>query len=200
MQKLPTFDSAKYEFTYFATIAMKNVMAVQAIENRLNLMAEVINELIGRLANKDSSVDLETFKVTFLKELATLLDQDSEFEFSNSLFDLLGAERADLRDSFQALAKRVSKIESALGHEKVEEGERFNISQNTLEAEGKCMKIVLIDNFNRDSVADVLIAENVHSGFGELIVKLLNENKGEDYYFVLKSNDYRLSRGMEDLV
>ena len=130
MQKLPTFDSAKHEFTYFATITMKNAMAVQAMENRLNIIAKKINELIDR----DSSVDLETFKATFLKELATLLDQESEFEFSNSLFDLLGTERADLKDSFkllelqfQALAEKVSKIESALGYEKIPEGEKPNI-------------------------------------------------------------------------
>ncbi|MEG4289960.1 hypothetical protein Q5692_23900 [Microcoleus sp. C2C3] len=130
MQKLPTFNSAKHEFTYFATMTMKNAMAVQAMENRLNVMAEAINALIDR----DSSVDLETFKATFLKELATLLDQESEFEFSNSLFDLLGTERTDLKDSIrllelqlQTLAERVSKIESALGHEKISEGDKPNI-------------------------------------------------------------------------
>ncbi len=130
MQKLSTFDSAKHEFTYFATVTMKNVMAVQAMENRLNVMTEAINQLIDR----DSSVDLETFKVIFLKELATLLNQNSEFEFSNSLFDLLGAERADLKDSFkllelqfQVLAEKLSKIESALGHEKIEKDDKPNV-------------------------------------------------------------------------
>jgi len=129
MQKLPLFDSAKHEFTYFATITMKNAMAIQAMENRLNVMTEAINLLI----DENSSVDLESFKATFLKELATLLDQDSEFEFSNSLFDLLGTERTDLKDSFsslelqlQVLAEKVSKIESALDHEKVEETEKSN--------------------------------------------------------------------------
>jgi hypothetical protein len=129
MQKLPLFDSAKHEFTYFATITMKNAMAIQAMENRLNVMTEAINLLI----DENSSVDLESFKATFLKELATLLDQDSEFEFSNSLFDLLGTERTDLKDSFsslelqlQMLAEKVSKIESALGHEKIEETEKPN--------------------------------------------------------------------------
>ena len=129
MEKLPTFDSAKHEFTYFATMTMKNAMAVQALENRLNVMTEAINKLIDR----DSNIDLVAFKASFLGELATLLDQEDEFEFSNSLFDLLGTERADLKDSFkllevqfQALAQRVSKIESALGHEKVEEGETSN--------------------------------------------------------------------------
>ena len=132
MQKLPTFDSAKHEFTYFATMTMKNAMAVQAMENRLNVMSEAINELI----DGNSSVDLEAFKATFLKELATLLDQNSEFEFSNSLFDLLGAERADLKDSFkllelqfQVLTEKVSKIETALSHERIpEEGGNPNIS------------------------------------------------------------------------
>ncbi|WP_445248993.1 hypothetical protein [Microcoleus sp. OTE_8_concoct_300] len=130
MQKLPLFDSAKHEFTYFVTIAMKNAMAVRAIENRLNIVAERVNELIDRLADKGLSVDLEAFKATFLTELAALLDKDSEFEFSNSLFDLLGAERVSLQDSlksielqFQTLAEKVSKIESALGHEKVKETE-----------------------------------------------------------------------------
>jgi hypothetical protein len=130
MKKLPTFDSAKHEFTYFATIAIKNAMTVQAIENRLNIMTETINELIDR----DSNVDLVAFKETFLNELATLLNQNSEFEFSSSLFDLLGDERATLKDNFkllelqfQALNERVSRLEtviatfSALGHEKVEE-------------------------------------------------------------------------------
>lgn len=62
------------------------------------------------------------------------------------------------------------------------------------------MKIVQIDNYNRDSVADVLIAENVNSHFAEKIVKLLNENSSFDSHFVVKPDTYRLSKGMEDLV
>jgi hypothetical protein len=62
------------------------------------------------------------------------------------------------------------------------------------------MKIVMIDNYNRDSVADVLVAENVHEYYGELLVKFLNSQAGSDQYFVLKPDEYRLSRGMEDLV
>jgi len=134
MQKLSTFDVAQHEFTYFATIAMKNAMAIQAIANRLNVMTEAINELI----DNNSSVDLEAFKTTFLKELATLLEQDTEFEFSNSLFDLLGTERASLNDNFkslelqfQELTERVSQIESALGHEKVEKTEESDISNHS---------------------------------------------------------------------
>lgn len=129
MQKLPTFDSAKHEFTCFATVTMKNAIAVQTIENRLNIIAERINELIDR----DSSVDLQAFKAGFLTELTELLEQNSEPEPPDNLFDLLGTERASLKDSFrllelqfQVLAEKVSKIESLLDHQKVEEGETSN--------------------------------------------------------------------------
>jgi hypothetical protein len=129
MKKLPTFNSENHEFTYFVVMTVKNASAVQAMENRLNVIAEAINELI----NKDSSINLESFKATLLKELATLLNQKTEFDFSNSLFDLLGTERADLKNSFaflevklQHLTERVSKIESALGHKKIEETEKPN--------------------------------------------------------------------------
>jgi hypothetical protein len=126
MEKLPTFDVAQHEFTYFATITLKNATAVHVIGNHLNVVTEAINELI----DNNSSVDLEAFKATFLKELATLLDQNTEFEFSNSLFDLLGAERTDLKESFkllelqfQVLAEKVSNIESVIGYEKLKENE-----------------------------------------------------------------------------
>lgn len=123
MQKLPAFDSAKYELNCLGTMTAKNIAAIQSIEACLNVVIEAINELI----DKDPSIDLKLFKDTLLKELATLLNQNSEFEFSNSLFDLLGTERTDLKNCFsslelqvQALTERVSRIESelALGHEK----------------------------------------------------------------------------------
>jgi hypothetical protein len=63
MQKLPLFDSAKHEFTYFATITMKNAMAIQAMENRLNVMTEAINLLI----DENSSVDLREFQGDFFR-------------------------------------------------------------------------------------------------------------------------------------
>ena len=62
------------------------------------------------------------------------------------------------------------------------------------------MKIVLIDNLNRDHVAHILVAENVNPLFAELIVELLNRQARSDDYYVLKPDDYRLSKGMEDLV
>ncbi len=126
MDKLPTFNSENHEFTYFVVMAVKNASAVQAMENRLNVITEAINELI----DKDSSINLESFKATFLNELATLLNQKTEFDFSNSLFDLLGAERTELKDNFssleaqiQTLTERVSKLESALTREKPTDAE-----------------------------------------------------------------------------
>lgn len=68
------------------------------------------------------------------------------------------------------------------------------------------MKIIRIDNFAREHVADVLIAENVSQYHGRRIVDLLNKTEdkifngnSEDYY-KLVDNDYKLWRGMEELV
>lgn len=64
------------------------------------------------------------------------------------------------------------------------------------------MKIVLIDNFGRESIADTLVAENVSSYWGNRIVKLLNDspNRHSDEHFNVVDNDYILWRGMEELV
>lgn len=42
------------------------------------------------------------------------------------------------------------------------------------------MKIVLVDNYDRDDRSDFLVAENVTEHFANLIVKLLNEKEGKD--------------------
>ena len=64
------------------------------------------------------------------------------------------------------------------------------------------MKIIAVDNFDRESVADKLIAENVSEYWGKRIVDALNEKLHEDslYYFKLVPDDYVLWRGMEELV
>ena len=65
------------------------------------------------------------------------------------------------------------------------------------------MKIIEVDNLNRDYIADILIAENVHHHYGRTIVEALNEKySGPDseQFFKLVKDDYRLSRGMEDLI
>ncbi|MDY7043599.1 hypothetical protein RVS70_05210 [Virgibacillus sp. M23] len=64
------------------------------------------------------------------------------------------------------------------------------------------MKVILVDNFNRESEADTLIAENVSEYWGNRIVKALNDknHKNSFEYFELVDDDYKLWRGMEELV
>lgn len=67
------------------------------------------------------------------------------------------------------------------------------------------MKIVAVDNFADEAVADLLVAENIsNKSYAEVMAKALNDRycRG-DYaprYYVVKEDEYRLSRGMEDLV
>lgn len=65
------------------------------------------------------------------------------------------------------------------------------------------MKIIGKDNFGRESVADILVCENVCNDYlGNIMVATLNEEQGDDgnTFFDLVSDDYRLWRGMEELV
>lgn len=66
----------------------------------------------------------------------------------------------------------------------------------------KIVKIICVDNFGRESVADILIAENVNEYWGKRIVDGLNEKQHEDseVYFRLVEDDHKLWRGMEELV
>ena len=57
------------------------------------------------------------------------------------------------------------------------------------------MKIIKKDNFDRDSVSDVLIAENVDEHWSEIMASLLNQNfSGSNVadWFVSKPDDYKL--------
>jgi hypothetical protein len=65
------------------------------------------------------------------------------------------------------------------------------------------MKIIKKDNFDRESIADETIAENVEDYYAGLIVDFLSRTRASDYSdWVYKAvpDDYRLSKGMEDLV
>lgn len=64
------------------------------------------------------------------------------------------------------------------------------------------MKIVAVDNYGRDNIADFLIAENIENQkHGEIMLEVLRKHfQGSDYYPMLKPDDYKLSKGMEDLV
>ncbi len=56
------------------------------------------------------------------------------------------------------------------------------------------MKIISVDNFDRDYKSDSLIAENVSESFAKLIAKLLNKQTGMDSqdYFKAVRNDHKL--------
>lgn len=62
------------------------------------------------------------------------------------------------------------------------------------------MKIIQVDNFNRDYVSDVLIAENVNEYFGKLIVDFLNsrESVTSERFFVLRKDSYKLKDVLEN--
>jgi len=67
------------------------------------------------------------------------------------------------------------------------------------------MKIVGVDNFANDAVADLLVAEHItNKSYAEVMCKALNDLYCKDDYaprhYQVKEDDYRLGRGMEDLV
>lgn len=56
------------------------------------------------------------------------------------------------------------------------------------------MKIICIDNFDRETKSDILICDSVTDYWGTLIVKLLNQNTRQesDQFFRLVTDDYKL--------
>ena len=57
------------------------------------------------------------------------------------------------------------------------------------------MKIVGTSNFDRDTINDILVCENVQEPWGEFIVRALNNQFGGElatYYFRMKPDDYVL--------
>lgn len=63
------------------------------------------------------------------------------------------------------------------------------------------MKIICTDNYARESVADRLVAENVkNDDEAQFIIEALNSRAGHAEYYVIRDDDYKLWRGMEELV
>lgn len=65
------------------------------------------------------------------------------------------------------------------------------------------MKIIGVDNFAREAVADFLVCENVRNDYvGKIMVDALNAHEGEHggTWFKLVPADHKLWRGMEELV
>ncbi len=56
------------------------------------------------------------------------------------------------------------------------------------------MKIIAVDNFDNESVSDHLVCENVSEHYGNLIVKFLNREGGDNSpnYYRLVSDDHKL--------
>lgn len=56
------------------------------------------------------------------------------------------------------------------------------------------MKIIAVDNYDREMYDDTLIAENVHKGYGEKIVKIMNNDttRNDETYFKLVEDSYEL--------
>lgn len=64
------------------------------------------------------------------------------------------------------------------------------------------MKVVAVDNYARETVADILVAENLSQEEAEKIKDDYNHKQGAHpaYWAIVFKDDYVLSRGMEDLV
>ena len=64
------------------------------------------------------------------------------------------------------------------------------------------MKIVNVDNLNRESTADTLVAENINEYWGKKVVELLNDDTHyqSNDYFKLVENNHVLWRGMDELL
>ena len=67
------------------------------------------------------------------------------------------------------------------------------------------MKIVGVDNFDRETEADYLVAENIRNEeMANVMVKALNDkycsSDHSPIHYVVKPDDYRLSKGMADLI
>lgn len=65
------------------------------------------------------------------------------------------------------------------------------------------MKVVAIDNFNRESVADILVAEGLSEQDAQRLATEKNEQFSGPYaprHYVVTPDDYKLWRGMEELI
>lgn len=66
------------------------------------------------------------------------------------------------------------------------------------------MKIIESDNFGRESVADFVVAEGIKSeAYAKVMCEALQAKYGGEHsqsFFQVQPDDYRLWRGMEELV
>jgi len=64
------------------------------------------------------------------------------------------------------------------------------------------MKVIRVDNYNRESVAEHVVKENLTIlESRDLCAKLRRERPdGDDWWYMEKPDEYRLWRGREDLI
>jgi len=62
------------------------------------------------------------------------------------------------------------------------------------------MKIIAVDNYGRESVADFIVCENINEYLGDAVTKYLNGWSQSEVFFKLVPDDHKLWRGMEELV
>lgn len=67
------------------------------------------------------------------------------------------------------------------------------------------MKIISTDNFDREIYSDLLIAENIRiKEYADIMCKALNDkfcnNDYADRFYKAVEDDYKLWRGMEELI
>ena len=64
-------------------------------------------------------------------------------------------------------------------------------------------KLILIDNFNREHIADVLVEDNLDEEEANVKANKYNDehrNMNCDWFAKAVSDDYKLWRGMEELI
>jgi len=57
------------------------------------------------------------------------------------------------------------------------------------------MKIVAVDNFDRDNVSDLLVCEKIGEYYGHEVVQMLNKTFGGDRFYRLVEDGYKLYDG-----
>lgn len=62
------------------------------------------------------------------------------------------------------------------------------------------MKVIRIDNYARETVAEAVIAENLDDESAKVLVDKLNSKRSDDDWYVVESDDYKPWRGMEELI
>lgn len=61
-------------------------------------------------------------------------------------------------------------------------------------------KLVLVDNYNRESVEDILVEANISEEEAKQKAEEYNKHNSNDCYAVVRSDDYKLWGGISELV